>query len=196
MKKFNPFMILTLSFCLIFSACNLSTQTSSETAYSTEAPSTVESDQQIIETPESSPEPLYFESDSIVDKFFSEYNAIAEIKIPAEEIEKGNIRTKALVYIDDLSLEVINANRFLAVSMSSSVENESTTLYALFRDSIKTMEPNTTDEDIQSAWDSIHESGNLVEDYMFKDINITYIPSKELSWGTSNLRVDLEFPLN
>ena len=40
-----------------------------------------------------------------MDKFFTDYNAIAEVPIPADEIEKGNIRTKALVYIDDLSLE-------------------------------------------------------------------------------------------
>ena len=80
--------------------------------------------------------------------------------------------------------------------MSSSIENESTTLYALFRDSIKAMRADMTDEEIQSTWDAIHESGYLSEGYVLNDIDITYIPSKELSWGTSDLRIDLEIPLN
>lgn len=205
MKKF--YLLLILSLCLILSACggNSDTPTNAEelnvpnnvvvdeTPNIEETPKVEDNQQQEEVTPD--PEPLYFESDEIVDKFFTDYNAIAEVVIPTEEIEKGNIRTKALVYIDDLSLEVINASDFLSVSMSSSVENESTTLYAIFRDTIKAMSADTADEDIQSAWNAIHESGSLVEDYDFNGVSITYVPSKELSWGTSDLRVDLEFPL-
>lgn len=205
MKKF--YLLLILSLCLILSACggNSDTPTNAEESnvpnnvVVEETPNIEESpkveDNQQQEEVTSNPKPLYFESDEIVDKFFTDYNAIAEEIIPAEEIEKGNIRTKALVYIDDLSLEIINASDFLSISMSSSVENEATTLYAIFRDTIKVMNSDTTDEDIQSAWNAIHESGYLVEDYDFNGVSITYVPSKELSWGTSDLRVDLEFPL-
>lgn len=205
MKKF--YLLLILSLCLILSACggNSDTPTNAEESnvpnnvVVEETPNIEESpkveDNQQQEEVTSNPKPLYFESDEIVDKFFTDYNAIAEVIIPAEEIEKGNIRTKALVYIDDLSLEIINASDFLSISMSSSVENEATTLYAIFRDTIKVMNSDTTDEDIQSAWNAIHESGYLVEDYDFNGVSITYVPSKELSWGTSDLRVDLEFPL-
>lgn len=205
MKKF--YLLLILSLCLILSACggNSDTPTNAEESnvpnnvVVEETPNIEESpkveDNQQQEEVTSNPKPLYFESDEIVDKFFTDYNAIAEVIIPAEEIEKGNIRTKALVYIDDLSLEIINASDFLSISMSSSVENEATTLYAIFRDTIKVMNSDTTDEDVQSAWNAIHESGYLVEDYDFNGVSITYVPSKELSWGTSDLRVDLEFPL-
>ena len=198
-------LLLILSLCLILSACggNSDTPTNAEES-NVSNNSVVEETPNIEETPkvednqkeeEVTPEPLYFESDEVVDKFFTDYNAIAEISIPADEIEKGNISTKALVYIDDLSLEIINATDFLSVSMSSSVENEDTKLYAIFRDSIKAMSADTADEDIQSAWSTIHESGYLVGDYDFNGVSITYVPSKELSWGTSDLRVDLEFPL-
>ena len=204
MKKF--YLLLILSLCLILSACGGNADTPNngeelnasdnviveETPNIEETPNVEDSQQEEVVT---DPEPIYFESDEVVDKFFTDYNAIAEVVIPVEEIEKGNIRTKALVYIDDLSLEIINASDFLSVSMSSSVENEATTLYAIFRDTIKAMSADTADEDIQSAWNTIHESGYLVEDYDFNGVNITYVPSKELSWGTSNLRVDLEFPL-
>lgn len=191
LKKFSLFIILI---CFLFSACskNVSVSSSKNTQNTEETAPTSESSSKPVENIS---EPLYFESDSIVDKFFNDYNSIAEIKIPADEIEKGNIRTKALVYIEDLSLEIINANDFLSISMGSSPENEFTTLYAVFRDSIKAMRADITDLDIQSAWDTIHESGYLVEDYAFNDISITYVPSKELSWGTSDPSIDLEIPL-
>lgn len=207
MKKFTLLMALML--CLILSACggNADTPTNSEmpnvsndsvvdeTHSIGEIPKDEDNQQQADAANEQDSELMFFESDRVVDKFFADYNAIAEVVIPAEEIEKGNIRTKALVYIDDLSLEVINADDFLSISMSSSVENEDTKLYAIFRDTTKTMRADITEDDILSAWSAIHESGYLVEDYDFNSIKITYVPAKELSWGTSDLRVDMEFPL-
>lgn len=216
MKKFCLLMALVL--CLALSACsgdadtpanmegtNLSEETSfednqqqetviSESDTTTEAP--LEEDQQQEETTmEQASDPLYFESDEVVDKFFADYNSIAEITISSEEIEKGNIRTKALVYIDDLSMEIINADDFLSISMSCSVENEATKLYAIYRDTIWAMRSEVSEDDIQLSWDAIHETGYLVEDYDFNGVSITYVPSKELSWGTSDLRIDLEIPL-
>lgn len=203
----NCYLLLPLSLCLVLSACG----------GNTDAPTNIEtpavSNNSIVEEKQNSegtsktkdgqqqeevvvtPEPMYFESDEVVNKFFTDYNAIAEVPIPMEGIEKGNIKTKALVYIDDLGLEIVNAKDFLSVSMSSSFENMETKLYSVFRDSIKSMIADIKDEDIQSAWDAIHESRYLVDGYDFNGVSITYMPSKELSWGTSDLRVDLEFPL-
>ena len=137
----------------------------------------------------------YFETDMIVNNFFVAYNTIAESPIDVTEIEKGNIKTKALVYIDDFSMEVINAADFLSVSISVDPENEDTKLLSIFSSCIKAMYPNVTDDEISTAWDAIHETGYMVEDYDFNGIKITYVPSKELSWGTSALRIDLSFPL-
>lgn len=137
----------------------------------------------------------YFESDEIVNDFFASYNEIAESPIDINEIEKGNIRTKALVYIDDFSMEVINATDFLSVSISVDPENEDTKLLSIFSSCIKAMNSNITDDEISSAWNAIHETGYMVENYDFNGIKITYVPSKELSWGTSALRIDLSFPI-
>lgn len=198
MKKL--YVLLILSLCLTLFACGGNADT-----YTNTDESNVSDDVIIEETPiiddnqndkvATDSMPVFFESDEVVDKFFASYNAIAEVVIPAEEIEKGNIRTKALVYIDDLSLEIINASDFLSVSMSSSADNENTILYAIFRDTIKAVKADTADEDIRSAWDAIHKSGFLVEDYDFNGVSITYVPSKELSWGTSDPRVDMEVSL-
>lgn len=198
MKKY--YLLLALSLCFVLPACSGSGDTSSDSNTSNmsngqiveEPPKIEDSPQEVISAPES----MYFESDEVIDKFFSDYNAIAEVVIPVDEIERGNIRTKALIYIDDLSLEVINAKEFLSISMSSAIENEDTKLYAIFRDSIMAMRTDTAEEDIQSVWSTIHESGYLVEDYDFDGISITYVPAKELSRGTSNLRVDLEIPFS
>ena len=137
----------------------------------------------------------YFETDLIVNNFFVAYNAIAESPIDVTEIEKGNIKTKALVYIDDFSMEVINAADFLSVSISVAPENEDTKLLSIFSSCIQAMYPNVADDEISTAWNAIHETGYMVEDYDFNGIKITYVPSKELSWGTSALRIDLSFPL-
>ena len=73
----------------------------------------------------------YFETDLIVNNFFVAYNAIAESQIDVTEIENGNIKTKALVNIDDFSMEVINAADFLSVSISVAPENEDTKLLSM-----------------------------------------------------------------
>ena len=137
----------------------------------------------------------YFETDVIVNNFFVAYNAVSESLIDVTEIEKGNIKTKALVYIDDFSMEVINGAGFLSVSISVEPENEDTKLLSIFSSCIKAMCPNVTDDEISTAWNTIHETGFMVEDYDFNGIKITYVPSKELSWGTSALRIDLSFPM-
>ena len=68
-------------------------------------------------------------------------------------------------------------------------------LLSIFSSCIKATYPNVTDDEISNAWNALHETGYKVEDYDFNGIKITYVPSKELSWGTSALRIDLSVPL-
>lgn len=198
LRRFISVLLVLVLALSLLSACggeSVSTpSTKTENATETNTPKN-----EVIPTPElevEDPKLLFFESDEVVNAFFTDYNTIAEYEIPTDTIKKGNIKTKALVYIDDLHLEIINAKDFLSVSMGSDVENEETKLYSVFRDTIKSMRAEIEEVSIKSAWDSIHESGYLVEDYAFNDILITYVPHKELSKGHSNLRVDLEIPLN
>ena len=137
---------------------------------------------------------IYFQSDEIVNDFFKKYNSITDNPISQEYISSGNIRTKALVYIDDFNMEVINTNRGqLSISIGTSPENEDTKLFQVYADCIKVNMPQITEEAISNAWNDIHATGYLVEDYHLEDINITYVPYKELSQGHSNLRIDLMF---
>ena len=129
------------------------------------------------------PKPVYFDSDEAVEAFMAAYNATAEIGIPPEEVERGNIKTKALVYMDDLSMEIIHAPEFLSVSFSA----EETKLRAVFRDVIAAARPEIGEADVAAAWEEIHATGYLVEGYELEDVTITYVPTKA--------RIDLQIPL-
>lgn len=180
--------VAVLAICMSLTACN-----------SVNVDNTSITEQPIIEqTPQATNQTkdvvTYFQSDEIVNSFFQKYNIITENPISQEYIKKGNINTKALVYIDDFNMEVINTNKGqLSVSIGTSPENENTKLFQAFADCIKVNMPQISDESIAQAWNDIHATGYLVEDYMLEDINITYVPYKELSQGHSNLRIDLMF---
>lgn len=148
------------------------------------------------EAPEEPAVNAYFESDDLVNDFFEKYNAASAAPVDASEIEKGNIVTKALVYTDLFSMEVINSTRgFLSVSISADPENEDTALKNVFFGCLKAMDESLGDEDISGAWEAIHESGYMVEGLDLDGITISYIPYAELSMGHSELRVDFTFPV-
>lgn len=139
----------------------------------------------------------YFEGDDIVNIFFEKYNAVSNNPISSSDIQNGNIKTKALVYSDLFSMEVVNSGRgLLSVSISSAPENEETVLNILFNDCLKATNRSLSVEDISSAWDALHETGYMVEGYVLGDIIIDYIPSVELTKGHSDLRIDLLIPVN
>lgn len=138
----------------------------------------------------------YFESDDLVNNFFEKYNSVSVAPIDTSDIKKGNIDTKALVYSDLFSMEVVNSKRgFLSVSISSDPENEDVELKNVFVGCIKAMDETLGDEEVSAAWDSIHETGRMVDCYDFNGVTIAYIPYVELSNGHSNLRIDLSFPV-
>lgn len=146
-------------------------------------------------TPETNPVLEYFESDVIVNDFFVNYNKIASNVIDAGAIEEGNIRTKALVYADNFNLEVINTNNgTLSISIGTKPEEEDTSMFAVFTDCLKAMS-SLSDDEISNAWNAIHETGYMVEDFELSSILITYVPSKELSWRVNDPRVDLTIPI-
>ncbi len=92
-------------------------------------------------------------------------------------------------------MEVINTNNgTLSISVETKPEEEDTAMLAVFCDCIKAMSALSKDE-IASAWNAIHETGYMVEDFDLSGILITYVPSKELSWGVNNPRVDLTIPI-
>lgn len=95
MRKICSIMLLVL--CISLSACGSAPELSEDSA-TTSIPSdstSVDTDSKITDTqhPESESaeqnlNPLFFESDEVINHFFVEYNNIAEIQIPAEDVKK------------------------------------------------------------------------------------------------------------
>lgn len=199
MKKIIIFMLIAcLSLSLV--ACGDSSEESSNTTETISDTTNTQSDKTNVEeipneeTSNQQPEATldYFKSDATVNNFFTQYNVVAENSISSDEIKKGNIRTKALVYKDDFSLEVINVNNeTLAISIETKPENEETALFTVFSNCLKATNTTISDDEIIAAWNTIHETGYTSKDYEFNGITITYISSTELSWGITNPRVDL-----
>lgn len=190
MKRIVLYLFM-IAACISLTACNTTNTGSDDTIEATKQTMT---EQSTIIPDKQEDMVIYFQSDEIVNDFFKKYNSITDNPISQENIKSGNIRTKALVYIDDFNMEVINTNRGqLSISIGTSPENEDTKLFQVFVDCIKVNKPQITDEAISKAWNDIHTTGYLVENYHLEDIDITYVPYKELSQGHSNLRIDLMF---
>lgn len=138
----------------------------------------------------------YFETDSVINEFFVQYNSVSDNPINASDITGSIIRSKAFVNFEGCSMEVDNATDFFSVSISTAPEDEDTLLHEVFTACVKAMNSNISNEELDTAWSDIHETGYMVEEYEFVNgIVIDYIPYKELSQGHSNLRIDLTFPL-
>ncbi len=203
MSKRIAIFILCVILSFINVACESTSDTSAEDNVAEDKTDVQKTDDTLTENEDleiESPDDtaiVYFSYDEIVNTFFENYNIFAERAIAPEEIKKGNTKTKALVYYDDCSIEVINASRngYLAVSISCDPDNEDTELYNMFSSCIWAMDESTSEAEIEQSWNDIHSTGYMVEDYDFNGISITYIPYKELSNGMSNLRIDLDFPL-
>ena len=202
MKKVLVF-ILVLCLGLLIVGCGTLAEESQESTESVVETTNSEAQEGItegiteLETTPSETEPVleYFESDAIVNDFFTSYNAIATNIIDATLIESGNIRTKALVYAENFSLEIINVNDdTLSISIETKPEEENGAMLAVFRDCLKAVST-LSDDEITSVWDAIHETGYMVEGYERSGIVVTYVPPKELSWGVNNPRVDLAIPI-
>ena len=163
-----------------------------------ESESTVEdTTEEVVETEPAVEEVVleYFESDELVNEFFVKYNDVADDKIPAEEIKRGNIRTKALSYHNNIQLEVINvSDEYYSVKIGSKREDEDTVIYEGFKNAMIGV-AGLTEDDVNEVWNILHESGYSEEVNKYDGVKISYIPSVELSWGFNDPRIDLEITI-
>lgn len=144
-------LILALAMVIAFVSCDDDTPEPEEIA--PPSPSAVESAPAEAE-PEAEPEeeeaPVLFESDAIVNDFLIAYNALSGT--PAVNIEKGNIRTKAICSNDGVYMVVIHAPEFLSVSIEGVVDEQLTDAFGA---ALRAVCAEFTDEEISAAIDEI-----------------------------------------
>ena len=66
------------------------------------------------------------------------------------------------------------------------------TMYEVFREAVKILDTSITDEMIDTALAEFDNSDVLIEGYTLGDsITVTYVPTKELSYGKNSCRIDI-----
>lgn len=138
---------------------------------------------------------IVYAEDEVVNRFITEFNNNTEFEIT--DIREGNIRTKFFGYANDRYLEMINANNAGAEAFSLKInggqeESDKLSMYDVFRASVKIFDPSITDETIDAVLDEFNSKDVLIEGYKIGDtITVTYVPTKELSWGKNDCRIDI-----
>ncbi len=133
--------------------------------------------------------------DEVVNRFITEFNAKYDDEIV--DVTKGNIRTKYYGYVQDTRLEMINANDAAAKAFSISIyggkeEADCDAMFAVFKEVAKILEPGLTDEIIDTSVEELINGAVLCEGYRLGNtLDITYVPTKELSSGKNDCRVDI-----
>ncbi|MCD8368290.1 MAG: hypothetical protein LUC48_09760 [Clostridiales bacterium] len=122
------------------------------------------------------PELTLFEYDTEVNNLLVQYNAVAEYAVSPENVEKGNVRTKAIISLEGLYIEIVNSNRgFVTISIDDTDELKDV-LYSVFRDFLTAINADFSEEDILIMWNDI-QNDNYEIDYN----NTGYINTYEVN---------------
>lgn len=168
---------------------------SPQTTTSTTSSETEMEDTATTVSVESKDNNIVYAEDEVVNRFITEFNSSSSFEIT--DISKGNIRTKYFGHVNNRYLEMINANDAGAASFCLTInggqkESDKQEMLAVFRESVKVFDPSISDEESNAAINDFVGNDVLVEGYAIgSHIIITYVPSKELSWGTSKCRIDM-----
>lgn len=140
-------------------------------------------------------ETVIYAEDKVVNRFITEFNQNSAYEIT--DISKGNIRTKYFGYANGRYLEMINANGAGAEAFCLTINGgqeatDKQTMYEVFREAVKILDPSITDEMIDTALAEFDNKDVLIEGYVLGDsITVTYVPTKELSYGKNSCRIDI-----
>ena len=141
------------------------------------------------------PTPIAYADDAVVNRFIAEFNNNSVYEIT--DISKGNIRTKYFGYANGRHLEMINANGAGAEAFCLKINggqeaSDKQTMYEVFREAVKILDTSITDEMIDTALAEFDNRDVLIEGYTLGDsIAVTYVPTKEMSYGKNSCRIDI-----
>ncbi len=104
---------------------------------------------------------IYFESDEVINNFFEKYNSIAKVKINKNEIQKGNVKTKALFGVENAWCEIINVENssesvsktYIHISVSSTDKKEIDKEFVF--NLLKTTNEKYTKEEFSKFWNTL-----------------------------------------
>lgn len=137
-------------------------------------------------TETSEPPEKLFDSNEIVNSFLTKYNEIAEYPFGVDEIESGNVRNKAIISTGELYITIYGLDTDEGISISIEDQDEpSDRFFPVFRDSLKAIDKDVTDEQASKCWEELQSLEYTVDindtgmetPYMVNKIQTGYIHS-------------------
>ena len=196
--KYGIIAVAWLLFFVIGMSGNSETdvpQTDTPPSYNETVDNVDNSEDNTTDTSDTEVAPIIYAEDEVVNRFITEFNNNTAYEIT--DISKGNIRTKYFGYANGRYLEMINANgagaEAFCLNISGGQEaTDKQTMYEVFREAVKILDPSITDEMIDTALAEFDNKDALIEGYVLGDsITVTYVPTKELSYGKNPCRIDI-----
>lgn len=195
MKPAVKYGIIALAWVLFFAA-GMMGGSNADASHSDTQPTYSETQQDTQTTDNQSTEvTVTYAEDEVVNRFISEFNKNSTFEIT--DISKGNIRTKYFGYANERYLEMINANNAGAEAFCLTINGgqettDKQTMYEVFREAVKILDQSITDKMIDTALAEFDNKDVLIEGYSIGDsITVTYVPTKELSYGKNSCRIDI-----
>ena len=196
--KYGIIVVAWLLFFVIGMSGNSETdvpQTDTPLSYNETVDNVDNSEDNTTDTSDTEVASIIYAEDEIVNRFITEFNNNTAYEIT--DISKGNIRTKYFGYANGRYLEMINANGAGAEAFCLNINGgqeatDKQTMYEVFREAVKILDPSITDEMIDTALAEFDNKDVLIEGYVLGDsITVTYVPTKELSYGKNPCRIDI-----
>ena len=196
--KYGIIAVAWLLFFVIGMSGNSETdvpQTDTPPSYNETVDNVDNSEDNTTDTSDTEVAPIIYAEDEVVNRFITEFNNNTAYEIT--DISKGNIRTKYFGYANGRYLEMINANGAGAEAFCLDINGgqeatDKQTMYEVFREAVKILDPSITDEMIDTALAEFDNKDVLMEGYVLGDsITVTYVPTKELSYGKNPCRIDI-----
>lgn len=138
---------------------------------------------------------IIYADDIVVNRFITEFNENSSLEIT--DISKGNIQTKYFGYSNGRYLEMINATGATAKAFCLKInggqeDTDKQSMYEVCREAVKILDAEITDEMIDAMFAEFDTRDILIEGYVIgNSITVTYVPTKELSYGKNSCRIDI-----
>lgn len=132
------------------------------------------------------PEEKLFDSNETVNAFLEKYNETAEYPFGADDIEKGNVRNKAIISTGALYINIWGLDQENGISITIEDKDEpSEKFFPTFRDCLKAIDESVTDEQAAECWEELQSLNYSVDindtgmetPYMVNGIRTGYLHS-------------------
>ncbi len=159
-----------------------------------DVPSEEEKNEEVVVSSEPVPAPVEFKEyvkDKVDNRFINEFNnAYPDLQLT--DIEHGNIITKNHAKAGNVSVEMINANNVPAKSFALTLdsgedEDRNEKLIYVARKSIKILDPNISDQEIDKMFSDYYQKGIYFSDYEIGTLVVSFHPGM---WNRSFIKID------